>query len=216
MKKELKISISKEMVSAMSGLELVTYCYCNAIISSQLCFSGVSAPITEESLGYFIYQKPASKYQIGEIRKSLYKIAESNEINFKKIKSLYIIDEKSFQKKRTSLFTTVSFSEVKKIIDNTKNPTLLKYFILLMLTRRYDKKYSKRIVSTLTNPYFAKMCNVSNQTISNYNKTLENLGLIYIHRIQVNGVKIKNYYGRKCDEKFIRCYTSLQDPLDMI
>ena len=200
----------------MSGLELATYCYCNAIISSQLCFNGVSTPITEESLGYFIYQKPASKYQIGEIRKSLYKIAESNEISFKKIKSLYIIDEKSFQKKRNGLFTTISFSEVKKIIDNTKNFTLLKYFILIMLTRRYNKKYSKRIISTLTTPYFAKMCEVSNQTISNYNKILENLGLIYIHRIRVNGVKIKNYYGRKCDKELICQCVSLQDPLDMI
>ena len=218
MKREFKIYISKEMILQMSGLELATYCCSNLLTSSQI-YEGVNfIPISVNSLTRFIYGKSVSREQIKEIDSILNKLMSDNQIYFERTQDSYFYFDRNSFFKQLDKFTTISFSEVEKIIhsNNRCRFDVLKYYILLLMSRKYFPSYKRAVVGELSFVALGKLSGNCTKTIQRYNSILEELGVIYIHRVRINPVKKKNYYGRKCDEELIRQYVSLQDSSDML
>lgn len=207
MKKEFKIAITKKMVAELSGFELATYCCCSVLASPQH-YNGICIPYSENFIAEFIYGKEVRNYQVGQIKTALNKLLNCGEIYFEHSKKRLIFDEELFVKRGSFIYIT--FSEVEKIIHSrSKNRfDILKYFIIMMLMRKYDSNSKNRIVCEKNISYFSKVLNVSIPTISSYTKLLEKLDLIYICRKRKGYVYVKNYYGRKCDKELIEQYAS--------
>lgn len=123
-------------------------------------------------------------------------------------------------------FAIVTFQEVKKIFqaENTNNFLLLKYFVLLMesintkTTVYLDNGMSKnRVVGNMTINYLSEISGLAERTVIEYNKLLEELGLLYIHRqedfiITDNNEikKLANVYGRPNDSLYIDTFAENQ------
>ncbi len=123
-------------------------------------------------------------------------------------------------------FTSITFTEVRKIfqIENVNNFLLLRYFILLMGTISssitvflHNGENKNRVVGNVSIDYLSKLSGISERTIIEYNKLLENNDLLYVYRQKdfildnKNGVKsLSNIYGRVCDVEYINRYAQNQ------
>lgn len=123
-------------------------------------------------------------------------------------------------------YTVLNFSEVKRIFqaENINNFLLLRYFIFLVGTISSkitvyleSGEYKNRVVGNFTIDYLAELSGISERSIIEYNKILEELGLLYVFRQQdfvidkENHIKhLSNIYGRPCDIEHIRAFASNQ------
>lgn len=120
-------------------------------------------------------------------------------------------------------FTIITYNELLKIFEqkNTNTFLLLKYFIYLIgtISSTIDVyidavQHKCRVVGNLTIEYISKLSGISERSIIEYNKILEELGLIYIYRqndylINKDNGEIKrfsNVYGRLEDKDYIDTY----------
>lgn len=141
------------------------------------------------------------------------------------IQKHYILDcSKLWVDTESTNYTVLFFSEVQKIfkINNTNNFLLLRYFIFLIGTISSkitvyleNGEYKNRVVGNFTIEYLSKLSGISERTIIEYNKILEESGLIYIYRQQdfvidkENNIKqLSNVYGRVCDIEYIRTFAT--------
>lgn len=123
-------------------------------------------------------------------------------------------------------YTILYFSEVQKIfqIENINNFLLLRYFIFLVGTISSkinvyleNGDYKNRVVGNFTIDYLSELSGISERSIIEYNKTLEENGLLYVFRQQdfvidkENNIKhLSNIYGRPCDIKYIKTFATNQ------
>ena len=123
-------------------------------------------------------------------------------------------------------YTVLNFSEVKRIFqaENINNFLLLRYFIFLVGTISSkitvyleSGEYKNRVVGNFTIDYLAELSGISERSIIEYNKILEELGLLYVFRQQdfvidkENHIKhLSNIYGRPCDIEYIRAFATNQ------
>lgn len=123
-------------------------------------------------------------------------------------------------------FTSITFAEVRKIfqIENVNNFLLLRYFILLMGTISssitvflHNGENKNRVVGNISIEYLSNLSGISERTIIEYNKLLENNELLYVYRQKdfilddKKGVKsLSNIYGRVCDIEYINRYAQNQ------
>lgn len=129
---------------------------------------------------------------------------------------LFITEEKEY-------FTIITYDELLKIFQqkNTNALLLLKYFIYLIgtISSSIDVyidaiQHKCRVVGNLTIEYISKLSGISDRSIIEYNKILEDIGLIYIYRhndflISKDNGEIKrmsNVYGRPEDKNYIDAY----------
>lgn len=95
-------------------------------------------------------------------------------------------------------------------------PNAFKYFVLLMKSRDYRHDVSVNgetrygVVGHMPTSYFIEQLGVSANTISNYNKALEDAGVLYIVRAKYNGERNTNVYGRSRDKPFIDKYATFE------
>ena len=116
-------------------------------------------------------------------------------------------------------FVIITFEEVKKIfnVENTNNFLLLKYFCSLIWTISSkitvyleNGEYKNRVVGNFTIDYLSELSGIGVRTIIEYNKILEEIGLIYVYRQEdfvldkENNIKrLNNIYGRASDIEYI-------------
>lgn len=131
-----------------------------------------------------------------------------------------VIDcSKLYLNAENNYFTIITYEEIVKIfqIKSVNNFVLLKYFIFLMSTISSSIdvwldafQHKNRVVGTLTISTLSKLSGISERSIKDYNKILEENGLIYIYRpndiLVYEDGKIKrmvNVYGRPEDKEYI-------------
>lgn len=123
-------------------------------------------------------------------------------------------------------FAIITFEEVKKIfnVGNTNNFLLLKYFCSLIWTISSkitvyleNGEYKNRVVGNFTIDYLSELSGIGVRTIIEYNKILEEIGLIYIYRQKdfvldkENNIKrLNNIYGRASDIEYINTFAKNQ------
>ena len=123
-------------------------------------------------------------------------------------------------------FAIITFEEVKKIfnVENTNNFLLLKYFCSLIWTISSkitvyleNGEYKNRVVGNFTIDYLSEISGIGVRTIIEYNKILEEIGLIYIYRQEdfvldkENNIKrLNNIYGRASDIEYITTFAKNQ------
>lgn len=123
-------------------------------------------------------------------------------------------------------FAIITFEEVKKIfnVENTNNFLLLKYFCSLIWTISSkitvyleNGEYKNRVVGNFTIDYLSELSGIGVRTIIEYNKILEEKGLIYIYRQEdfvldkENNIKrLNNIYGRASDIEYITTFAKNQ------
>lgn len=117
-------------------------------------------------------------------------------------------------------FTIITYEEIVKIfqIKSANNFVLLKYFIFLMSTISSSIdvwldafQHKNRVVGNLTISTLSKLSGISERSIKDYNKILEDNELIYVYRpndilIHEDSRQIKrmvNIYGRPEDKVYI-------------
>lgn len=149
-----------------------------------------------------------------------------------------VIKQKEFQKHllldcsnlwintKQDKFTVITFNEVQQIfkVENINNFLLLKYFILLIGTISSkitvyleDGSFKNRVVGNFTIDYLSELSGISDRSIIEYNKILEEIGLIYIFRQEdfvidkENNIKrLANIYGRFKDFEYINQFANNQ------
>ena len=123
-------------------------------------------------------------------------------------------------------FTIITFGEVQKIfqVENINNFLLLRYFISLMWTISSkitvylpNGEFKNRVVGNFTIDYLSELSGMGVRTIIEYNKILEEIGLIYIYRQndfvidKKNNIKrLNNIYGRASDIEYINAFANNQ------
>ena len=139
----------------------------------------------------------------------------------------YILDCSSLWIQDNSIFVIVTYEEIKKVfeIENTNNFLLLKYFIFLMGTISskievyIDAVQSKtRVVGTFTIEKLAELSGISKRSVIEYNKLLEECGLLYVYRqndFTINKISqeiktLPNVYGRPSDKIYIDAFAENQ------
>ena len=123
-------------------------------------------------------------------------------------------------------FTIITFGEVQKIfnVENVNNFLLLRYFVSLISTISSkitvyleNGEYKNRVVGNFTIDYLSELSGITDRTIIEYNKILEEIGLIYIYRQEdfvldkENNIKrLNNIYGRTSDIEYITTFAKNQ------
>ena len=162
------------------------------------------------------------------IKRGLNELIENNVISkLDEIQKHYILDcSNLWVDTNFTNYTVLNFSEVKRIFqaENINNFLLLRYFILLVGTISSkitvyleSGEYKNRVVGNFTIDYLAELSGISERSIIEYNKILEELGLLYVFRQQdfvidkENHIKhLSNIYGRPCDIEYIRAFATNQ------
>lgn len=140
----------------------------------------------------------------------------------------YILDCSNLWTNTTSkeFFTIITFGEVQKIfnVENVNNFLLLRYFVSLISTISgkitvylENGEYKNRVVGNFTIDYLSELSGITDRTIIEYNKILEEIGLIYIYRQEdfvldkENNIKrLNNIYGRSSDIEYITTFAKNQ------
>lgn len=123
-------------------------------------------------------------------------------------------------------YTVLNFSEVQRIFqaENINNFLLLRYFIFLVGTISSkinvyleNGECKNRVVGNFTIDYLAELAGISDRSVIEYNRVLEELGLLYVFRQQdfvidkENNIKhLSNIYGRPCDIEYIKTFATNQ------
>ncbi len=122
-------------------------------------------------------------------------------------------------------YVTVKACEIYSILKDTQDEQcnsfkVLRYFISLMscINKKIEVKLNngdskKNVIGNATIEYFANLLSLSQSSIINYNKLLEDLKLIYVCRRQhmiidknKNISRLSNIYGRYEDKEYIEEY----------
>ncbi len=203
---------------AISNYAIGVYCALQALNSSTFkrhC-------ITPQQIYYYLFEddKP-TKYKVNFIRCGLDDLIKEEIINqIGEINKCYILDCSSLWIEfESSKYTMITFDEVRKIfhVENTNNFLLLKYFIFIISTISskievwLDPYVSKKhVVGNFTIDYISQISGISERSIVEYNKILEDIGLLYINRqndFVINDDKeirqLSNAYGRPSDREYI-------------
>lgn len=158
------------------------------------------------------------------IKCGLNELIENNIIlKLDEIQKHYILDcSKLWIDTELNSYTVIYFSEVQRIFkaEKVNNFLLLRYFIFLIGTISSkinvyleNGESKNRVVGNFTIDYLSELSGISERSIIEYNKTLENIGLLYVYRQQdfvidnENNIKhLSNIYGRPCDIEYIRTF----------
>ena len=202
-----------------SNYSLAVYCVLQALVTPTHLYKQC---ITLAQIEFYLTGQVSNRRRISDyIRCGINELIE-NKIILKEseCQKNYILDcKKMWVNTKSGNFTTITFSEVQKIfqLTNINNFLLLHYFILLMSTITSsitvylpNGDYKNRVVGNFTIDYLSKLAGISERSIIEYNKILEENNLLYVNRNgdfvldeQNNIKKMSNVYGRPCDSEYI-------------
>jgi hypothetical protein len=185
--------------------------------------------VTPFQLAYLLTKNEhPHKYMLNYIKCGLDELIKENVlVKINEVQKHYIIDcSKLWVDTDSEKFTIITFQEIEKIfrIENVNNFLLLRYFIYLIgsLSSKIDVwldacQHKARVVGMLTLDQLSNLSGISVRSIIDYNKILEESGLIYIHRQndfvldKENNIKqLPNIYGRTCDKLYIDAFAANQ------
>ncbi len=210
----------------LSNYSIAVYCVLHSLcIPTQLFHQCV----TQQQIEFYLTGDISGRRRLTDyIRCGLNELIDNNIITKEKeIQKHYILDCSNMWIDTTTVkFTTITFQEVYKIfqIPNINNFLLLRYFIILMgtisskITVYLSHGDSKnRVVGNVSIEYLSNLSGVSERTIIEYNKLLEENKLLYVYRQkdfildEEIGIKsLSNIYGRVCDMEYINRYALKQ------
>lgn len=203
---------------AISNYAIGVYCALQALNSATF----KKHCITPQQIYYYLFEddKP-TKYKVNFIRCGLDELIKEEIVaQIGEINKCYILDcSPLWIEFENSKYTMITFDEVRKIfhVENTNNFLLLKYFIFIISTISskievwLDPVTSKRhVVGNFTIDYISQISGISERSIVEYNKILEDIGLLYINRqndFVINDDneirQLSNAYGRPIDREYI-------------
>ena len=216
----MKLILSKKQYENLSPQGLAVYC---ALKQLMVSYENHKVCGTVKTLVYTLCQTmKCSRRMIEYIiealdeleKKDLIKVIETSGKTYVwDCSKLHVDIENEF-------FNTVTSEEVNKIfqIKGVDSFLLLRYFVCVMSTIsttievKVDVNYSKsNCVGNMTINYIARICGIRDSTAMEYNKLLEENGLIYIYRQPIYMInrkskalsRLPNVYGRPCDKIFI-------------
>lgn len=202
-----------------SNYSLAVYCVLQALTTPTHIYKQC---VTLTQIEFYLTGQISNRRRISDYIKCGINELTENKIILKEseCQKHYILDCKNmWLDTKNGNFTMITFSEVQKIfqLSNINNFLLLHYFILLMSTitssitvylPNGDSK--NRVVGNFTIDYLSNLTGISERSIIEYNKILEENNLLYVNRDddflldeQNNIKKMSNAYGRPCDFEFI-------------
>lgn len=210
----------------MSNYSIAVYCILHTLcIPTQIYHQC----ITQQQIEFYLTGQLSGRRRMSDyIRCGLNELIDNGIIiKEKETQKHYILDcSKLWIDTNKIKFTSITFSEVRKIfqIENVNNFLLLRYFILLMGTISssitvflHNGENKNRVVGNISIEYLSNLSGISERTIIEYNKLLENNELLYVYRQKdfilddKKGVKsLSNVYGRVCDVEYINRYAQNQ------
>lgn len=227
-KKEIVLFLPEYLThsSTFSNYAITVYSVLKALTST----TGIKKQcITPYQIAYLLTgNENQSKHMLNYIKFGLDELIKENIlVKSNEVQKHYIVDCSNLWIDTSSeKFTIITFQEVEKIFKsaNTNNFLLLKYFIFLIgtINSKIDVwidayQHKSRVVGTLTMDKISELSGISVRSIIEYNKILEEYGLIYIHRQsdfvidEKNNIKqLPNVYGRPCDKIYIDSFASNQ------
>lgn len=167
--------------------------------------------------------KPRNR-MIDYMKCGLNELLENNIVNkIDEIQKHYILDcSNLWINTKSENYIILTFSEVRKIfkVENINNFLLLRYFVFLIGTISSKitvylecGEYKNRVVGNFSIDYLSEISGISERTIIEYNKILEDNELIYIYRQKDfviddnNSIKqLTNVYGRFSDMAYINAF----------
>lgn len=211
---------------ALSNYSLAAYCVLHALsIPTHMPIQC----ITQYQIEFYLTGKLSGRRVMSDYIKCGINELISNHIvkQIEEDKKHYVLDCSNLHIDTTKEhFTILNFSEVQRIFqaENVNNFLLLRYFIFLIGTISSkitvyleNGECKNRIVGNFTIDYLSELSGISERSIIEYNKTLEELGLLYIFRQsdfvidKENNIKhLSNIYGRPCDMEYIKTFATNQ------
>jgi len=227
-KNEIVLSIPERLVTdnAFSNYSLAIYCVLRTLSQPTqipiLC-------VTQNQIEFYLTGKISKKRLMSDyIKCGINELVDNHIIEkIDDVQKHYILDCTNL---RTDIinehFIVVTFGEVRQIfkVENVNKFLLLRYFVLLMSTISSkitvyleNGEYKSRVIGNFTIDYLAELSGIGVRTIIEYNKILEEIGLIYIYRQndfiidKENNIKrLNNIYGRVSDIEYIIAFANNQ------
>jgi hypothetical protein len=185
--------------------------------------------ITQEQIEFYLTGELSKRRLMNDyVKRGINELADNHIVErIDIIQKHYILDcSNLYSNNPKEHFTTITFGEVQKIfkVKNTNNFLLLKYFTSLMWTISSkitvyleNGEYKNRVVGNFTIDYLSELSGIAVRTIIDYNKILEEIGLIYVYRQndfvidKENNIKrLNNIYGRASDIDYIIAFANNQ------
>ena len=229
--KEITLFIPETLTTTnqFSNFAIATFCSLQSMTVPTLSYKHC---ITVQQITYHLTENinhlKSRNRMVDYIKCGLNELIENNVISkLDEIQKHYILDcSNLWIDTNFTNYTVLNFSEVKRIFqaENINNFLLLRYFIFLVGTISSkitvyleSGEYKNRVVGNFTIDYLAELSGISERSIIEYNKILEELGLLYVFRQQDfvidkdNHIKhLSNIYGRPCDIEYIRTFATNQ------
>lgn len=185
--------------------------------------------ITDNMLCYELCGNSSyTRYMRQAITSGLDKLNELNLISIKeKVGKDYIIDMSNlFFDTDEDYYVILADTEIHTVFGltgNTDKFALLRYFACMIstinnkdfvYTRDFEDGVLNNFVGYMKIEYISSLAGIPKQSAITYNKTLEDLGLIFIYRHEKycsedGEIKsLANHYGRKCYEKYIEQFAT--------
>ena len=227
----MKIFIPKELTDCANiyQYELLVYCYLKLLCPLQ---EVDSYHLDINDIIYAIYRKTDIGQNIrGNIYEALNNLIDTGNITGERSgNTRYIIKTDSLQVDiKQEKFIIADSNDIRAIMatGHILRVPLVRYYIYLMRTINadikvygYDGKSRKNVVGNQTQHYLAYIMRSSVPTVMRYNKLLEDMKVIYIHRsndfiVREGRVRqMANVYGRYADREYIDKYAeSLKEQL---
>lgn len=155
----------------------------------------------------FSFLTPAQKTRFRkDIISALKNLKDEGFIKYSKReeRDLFVIDKVVTEQEGS--FLAFNLADVDLILRETESYILVFYFLCLLKSRDYRLIYCNKrgAVGHMPLGFFAKSLDRSIQSIMNYNKQLEDLGIIYIRHSIAKGVP--NAYGLMEDKECVNAY----------
>lgn len=230
-KNDITLLIPKSLTedSHFSNYAIAVYCVLQALHIPTQMDKGCISP---QQIAYILTENVncfKRKSQItNHIQCGLDELLENNIISeINEYQKYYILDcSNLWIDTERDYFSRISFDDVKKIfqVKNTNNYLLLRFYIILIGTISntikvclVDGDYKTGVVGNLTLDYLAELTGISTRTVIDYNKILEDIGLLYVYRHEdftlnrEEGIRrLANVYGRPSDKEYIDTFATSQ------
>ncbi len=230
-KKEITLFIPETLTNSnqFSNFAIATFCSLQSMTIPTLTDKHC---VTVQQITYHLTENinhlKSRNRMVDYIKCGLNELIENNVISkLDEFQKHYILDcSNLWIDTKFTNYTVLNFSEVQRIFqtENINNFLLLRYFIFLMGTISSkinvyldNGECKNRVVGNFTIDYLSELSGISERSIIEYNKTLEQLGLLYVFRQQdfvidkENNIKhLSNIYGRPCDVEYIRTFATNQ------
>ena len=230
-KKDITLFVPKSITedSHFSNYAIAVYCVLQALYTSaymeNIC-------ITSQQIAYMLTENMdcfKRKHQISNhIQCGLDELLENSIVSKKdEYQKYYILDcANLWVDTEKNYFSSMTCNKLKIIfhVNNTNNFLLLRYYITIIGTISNTIKvylpngnYKTGVVGNLTLDYLAELAGISTRSVIEYNKLLEELGLLYVYRHEdftINkddGIRrLSNVYGKPVDQEYIDKFAANQ------